>query len=55
MTEIKILGNSIIFDGHADTKQECETITLMCDNLAKSIDFKTIKYESGYAEFERVG
>lgn len=55
MTKIKILGNSIIFDGHADTKHECETITLMCDNLAKSIDFKTIKYESGYAEFERIG
>ena len=55
MTKIKILGDRIIFDGHADTKQECETITLMCDNLAKSIDFKTIKYESGYAEFERIG
>ena len=55
MTKIKILGDRIIFDGHADTKHECETITLMCDNLAKSIDFKTIKYESGYAEFERIG
>lgn len=55
MTKIKILGNHIIFDGHAETKHECETITLLCDNLAKSIDFKTIKYESGYAEFERIG
>lgn len=55
MTKIKILRNRIIFDGHADTKQECETITLLCDNLAKSFDFKTIKYESGYAEFERIG
>lgn len=55
MTKIKILGDRIIFDGHADTQRECETVTLMCDNLAKSEDFKTIKYESGYAEFEKVG
>ena len=49
-----MLNDRIIFDGHADTRQECETITLMCDNLAKSKDFKTIRYESGYAEFEKV-
>lgn len=55
MTKIKILNDRIIFDGHADTRQECETITLMCDNLSKSKDFKTIRYESGYAEFEKVG
>lgn len=55
MTKIKLLNDRIIFDGHADTRQECETITLMCDNLAKSKDFKTIRYESGYAEFEKVG
>ena len=55
MTKIKMLNDRIIFDGHADTRQECETITLMCDNLAKSKDFKTIRYESGYAEFEKVG
>ena len=55
MTKIKILNARIIFDGHADSRQECETITLMCDNLAKSKDFKTIRYESGYAEFEKVG
>ena len=55
MTKIKMLNNRIIFDGHADSRQECETITLMCDNLAKSKDFKTIRYESGYAEFEKVG
>ena len=54
MTKIKMLNDRIIFDGHADTRQECETITLMCDNLAKSKDFKTIRYESGYAEFEKV-
>ncbi len=55
MTKIKILNDRIIFDGHADTRQECETITLMCDNLAKSKDFKIVRYESGYAEFEKVG
>ena len=55
MTKIKMLKDRIIFDGHADSRQECETITLMCDNLAKSKDFKTIRYESGYAEFEKVG
>lgn len=55
MTNIKILDDRIIFDGHADTRQECETITLMCDSLAQSKDFKTVRYESGYAEFEKVG
>ena len=55
MTDIRMTNDRIIFDGHADTKQECETITLLCDNLAKSQDFKTVKYESGYAEFEKVG
>ena len=55
MTKIKLLNDRIIFDGHADSRQECETITLMCDNLAKSKDFKTVRYESGYAEFEKVG
>ncbi len=55
MTNIQFLKNKIIIDGHAETKQECETITLLCDNLAKSEDFKTIRYERGYAEFEKVG
>ena len=55
MTDIKFLKNRIIIDGHADTKQECETITLLCDNLTKSKDFKTVRYESGYAEFVKVG
>ena len=50
-----MLNDRIIFDGHADSRQKCETITLMCDNLAKSKDFKTVRYESGYAEFEKVG
>lgn len=55
MMKIKMLNDRIIFDGHADSRQECETITLMCDNLAKSKDFKTVRYESGYAEFEKIG
>ena len=55
MTNIQFLKDRIIIDGHAETKQECETITLLCDNLAKSKDFKTVRYESGYAEFEKVG
>lgn len=55
MTDIRMTDDRIIFNGHADTKQECETITLMCDNLAQSKDFKTIRYEDGYAEFEKVG
>lgn len=55
MTDIKFLKDRIIIDGHADTKEQCETITLLCNNLAKSKDFKTVRYENGYAEFEKVG
>ena len=55
MTNIRYLKDRIIIDGHAETKEQCETITLLCDNLAKSKDFKTVRYESGYAEFEKVG
>ena len=55
MTNIQFLKDRIIIDGHADTKEQCETITLLCDNLAKSKDFKTVRYESGYAEFVKVG
>ena len=55
MTNIQFLKDRIIIDGHAETKQACETITLLCNNLAKSKDFKTVRYENGYAEFEKVG
>lgn len=54
-TKIIYTKNKIIFDGHCDTKEECENITLLCNNLANSKDYKTIKYENGYAEFEKVG
>lgn len=55
MTKIITSENRIIFDGHAKTNEECETISLMCEELTKSDKFKTVKYESGYAEFEKVG
>ena len=54
-TKIIYTKNKIIFDGHCDTKEECENITLLCNNLSNSKDYKTIKYENGYAEFEKVG
>ena len=54
MTKIFYNGNRIIIAGHADTAEECRAITAMCDSMAASEDFKTIAYESGHAEFERV-
>ena len=55
MTKILLQNDRIIFDGHADSVQECETITLLCDSLENNPNFKTVRYESGYAEFEKVG
>ena len=55
MTKILLQSDRIIFDGHADSIQECETITLLCDSLENNPNFKTVRYESGYAEFEKVG
>ena len=55
MVNIKTLPDRIIFDGHADTAKECETITLMCDGLACNDNFRTVAYRKGYAEFEKVG
>ena len=55
MVNIKTLSDRIIFDGHADTAKECETITLMCDGLACNNNFRTVAYRKGYAEFEKVG
>lgn len=52
MTDIKFIDNRIIFDGHANTIEECATITALCDTLRDSEDFKTIEYKKGYAEFE---
>lgn len=53
-TKIFYNDNRIIIDGHADTAQECQAITAMCDELANSENFKTIIYENGHAVFERV-
>lgn len=55
MTKITTYNRGIIIDGHADTKEECETITLLCDSLAKDKNFKQVAYDKGYAAFERVG
>lgn len=54
-TKILINGDRIIFDGHADTRSDCEMITLLCNGLKENPNFKTIEYCSGYAEFEKVG
>lgn len=53
-TKIFYNDNRIIIDGHADTPEECQAITAMCDSLAKDTNFKTIVYEKGHAVFERV-
>nr|DAH74386.1 MAG TPA: hypothetical protein [Caudoviricetes sp.] len=55
MTKITTYNRGIIIDGHADTKEECETITLLCDSLAKDKNFKQVAYDKGYAAFERIG
>lgn len=53
MTDIRFLKDRVIFDGHAQSIEECDTITTVCDVLKNSTDFKTVKYENGYAEFEK--
>lgn len=51
---LKIQSDRIIIDGHEPTKEQCETMTLLANALAESDKFKTVEYESGYAEFEKV-
>lgn len=53
-TKIFYNDNRIIIDGHADTEQECQAITAMCDSLANDTNFKTIIYEKGHAVFEKI-
>lgn len=53
-TKIFYNDNRIIIDGHADTTEECQAITALCDSLANDENFKTIVYESGHAVFEQV-
>lgn len=52
---LKIQSDRVIIDGHEPTKEQCETITLLANALEESENFKTVKYESGYAEFAKVG
>lgn len=53
-TKILIENNKIVFEGHAEDSETCRTLTAICDALAVSEDFETVKYENGYAEFNRV-
>lgn len=54
MSKILIEGSKVIIDGHASDLETCNTLTNLCDELRKSEKFRTVKYESGYGEFESV-
>ena len=54
MSKILIEGNKVIIDGHANDLETCNTLTNLCDELSTSEKFRTVKYESGYGEFESV-
>ena len=54
MSKILIEGKKVIIDGHASDLETCNTLTNLCDELSKSDKFRTVKYESGYGEFESV-
>ena len=51
-TNIRVENNKIIFDGHASNLEQCNVITNICNALSSNENFKTLKYEDGYAEFE---
>lgn len=54
MNEIKILSDRIIIDGHADTKEQCETATMLANLLlAQGSGFNCVEYRNGYAEFKK--
>lgn len=54
MNEIKILSDRIIIDGHADTREQCETATMLANLLlAQGSGFDCVEYRSGYAEFKK--
>ena len=54
MNKIKILSDRIIIDGHADTREQCETATMLANLLsAQGSGFKCVEYRSGYAEFKK--
>ena len=50
--DIIVNKEKIIIDGHAKDRNTCNTLTNICDVLANSDKFETIKYENGYAEFD---
>lgn len=50
--DIIVNKEKIIIDGHAKDTNTCNTLTNICDVLANSDKFETIKYENGYAEFD---
>ena len=54
MSKILIEGNKVIIEGHASDLKTCNTLTNLCDELSTSDKFRTVKYESGYGEFESV-
>jgi hypothetical protein len=54
MSKITIEKNKVIIDGHANDLETCNTLTNLCDELSKSDKFRTVKYESGYGEFDSV-
>ena len=54
MSKILIEGNKVIIDGHSSDLETCNTLTNLCDELSKSDKFRTVKYESGYGEFESI-
>ena len=54
MSKILIEGNKVIIEGHAHDLETCNTLTNLCDELSTSDKFRTVKYESGYGEFESV-
>ena len=55
MAKMRVQGSRVIISGHETTKEECNAVTLMCDEMAKSKDFRLVEYRPGYAEFEAVG
>lgn len=55
MARMRVQGSRIMISGHETTKEECNAVTLMCDEMAKSKDFRLVEYRPGYAEFEAVG
>lgn len=52
---LKIYKDKVIIEGHEQTKEQCETMTLLANALKDSEDFKVVEYKNGYAEFEKIG